>query len=234
MRENLAESVLNKDWFKRTMVGLPIALVITAIFLYSNTLSQLVIAGCYLGCLSEWIRITLRSLLSADKRLVWLVAGGAYITLATLSLFDEVIKNSCQVLTLIAVICVTDIGAYFIGRWLKGPKLAPRISPNKTWSGSLGGFVCASIVAITLSKYFPEQTLLLKPFHNPSHNICYLVILIFISQIGDLLESYVKRYFNIKDSGSIMPGHGGFLDRLDSILAVGLFILLIRSINHLL
>ena len=233
MRENLVKSVFNSDWFKRTVVGVPTALIIITIFLHSNTLSQFVIAGCYFGCLFEWMRITLRSTLSADKRLRWLVAGGVYITLGTLSLFDEVIKDSQHVLALIAVTCMADIGAYFTGRWLKGPKLAPQISPNKTWSGSLGGLLCALVVGIALSTNYPQQTLLLKPYHNQLHNILYLATLIIISQMGDLLESYVKRYFNIKDSGSIMPGHGGFLDRLDSILAVGLFIMLMQAINRL-
>ena len=173
--------------------------------------------------------MTLRSALPADKRLLWLTSGGAYITLGTLSLFDEVIKDSRQVLSVITVVCIADIGAYFTGRWFKGPKLAPHISPNKTWSGSLGGLFYAFVIGMMLSTNDKIHTALLQPFHSQLHNMGYLIVLIVTSQVGDLLESSVKRYFNVKDSGSIMPGHGGFLDRLDSLLAVGLLILFMRA-----
>ena len=223
--------MLKNDLVQRSVVGIPLACIIMAILIYSSVLSQFVIASCYIGCLIEWMRITLRSSISADRRLFWFVGGGIYITLGTLPLFDEIIKNSRNVLIVISVICIADIGAYFIGRLIGGPKLAPRISPNKTWSGLIGGFLCAFMAGLIFIKTLPNYALLLKPFNNPYSNYCYLSIFIAASQLGDLFESYIKRLFDIKDSGAILPGHGGFLDRLDSLLAAGIVILILNLIK---
>ena len=107
-------------------------------------------------------------------------------------------------------VMITDIAAYFSGKFIGGPKLAPQISPNKTWAGFAGG-LCGALIAAYAYVYFSayEPPMLLLP----------LTILISISgQIGDLFESFVKRYFGVKDMGNLLPGHGGLFDRLDSHL----------------
>lgn len=114
------------------------------------------------------------------------------------------------------LIWATDVGAYFMGRLLKGPKLAPRISPNKTWAGFFGGIFWAITLGISLNQYFHIDHLLNLPF------FVILCIIPLAAHFGDLLESYVKRHFGVKDAGSLIPGHGGLLDRLDSLLLVGL------------
>jgi phosphatidate cytidylyltransferase len=109
------------------------------------------------------------------------------------------------------IVWATDIGAYLIGRKLGKNKLAPHISPNKTIEGSLGGIFCALLVS---TSYF-----FIYPSDFSFGMTVLLAILISISgQLGDLVESAFKRHYQVKDSGKILPGHGGILDRFDSIL----------------
>ncbi|WP_223588510.1 phosphatidate cytidylyltransferase [Neobacillus bataviensis] len=111
------------------------------------------------------------------------------------------------------IIWATDSGAYFIGKALGKNKLWPEISPNKTVEGSIGGVVCAVIVAI-LFKFLSDINVGLLPLMGIT------VVLSVFGQIGDLVQSAFKRHFNVKDSGNILPGHGGILDRFDSLLFV--------------
>lgn len=116
------------------------------------------------------------------------------------------------VLWILAVVWATDIGAYAAGRTFGGPRLAPRLSPNKTWSGLIGAVVCAAaaggIVALFVDSTIVVTILLLSG------------ILAVVAQVGDLAESMVKRHCGVKDSSSLIPGHGGLLDRFDGMLAV--------------
>ncbi|MEH6904977.1 phosphatidate cytidylyltransferase [Neobacillus drentensis] len=111
------------------------------------------------------------------------------------------------------IMWATDSGAYFIGKALGKTKLWPEISPNKTVEGSIGGVVCAVVIAV-----------LFVLFSNINVGLISLmgitVVLSIFGQIGDLVESAFKRHFNVKDSGKILPGHGGILDRFDSLLFV--------------
>jgi phosphatidate cytidylyltransferase len=111
------------------------------------------------------------------------------------------------------IVWATDSGAYFIGRALGKNKLWPDISPNKTVEGFIGGIVCAVIVAVFFAMFSLEAV----------STIRLLIVTVFLSvfgQVGDLVESALKRHYNVKDSGNIMPGHGGILDRFDSLLFV--------------
>lgn len=110
-------------------------------------------------------------------------------------------------------IWATDSGAYFIGRKIGKNKLWPEISPNKTIEGSLGGVVCAIIVGIIFISFTSIDLTIAKM-------LMLSIILSIFGQIGDLVESGLKRHFGVKDSGKIMPGHGGILDRFDSLLFV--------------
>ncbi|MCB0856159.1 MAG: phosphatidate cytidylyltransferase, partial [Bacteroidetes bacterium] len=103
---------------------------------------------------------------------------------------------------------VLDSGAYFAGRWLGKHPLFPRISPKKTWEGSIGGAVLCIALGVLLEKMLPAQ---------PYNWIVIAAIISVFSQLGDLIESMFKRSIEIKDSGSLLPGHGGMLDRFDGI-----------------
>ena len=111
---------------------------------------------------------------------------------------------------LMLVTWATDIFAYFAGRSIGGPKLAPRISPNKTWAGLIGGMAGAAVVGALAAQLFR---------HRPRPSSGSGALMGLIAQLGDLYESSVKRRLGVKDSGSILPGHGGVLDRLDGLLA---------------
>ncbi|MBS7587962.1 phosphatidate cytidylyltransferase [Ancylobacter defluvii] len=123
------------------------------------------------------------------------------------------------IIWLLAVVWTTDIAAYFCGRLIGGPKLWPRVSPNKTWSGALGGVmfaVGAGMLTVWLAGI--ESSLLAAPAAFAA-SAC--------SQAGDLFESSMKRRFGVKDSGHLIPGHGGLMDRLDGLVAAAVLACLI-------
>jgi len=114
----------------------------------------------------------------------------------------------------LATVWATDIGAYFAGRAIGGPKLAPAISPKKTWAGLVGGMVAAGIAGAAIAKlgHLPPRCLWIAP------------LLAIVAQVGDLVESGMKRHVGVKDSGKILPGHGGLLDRIDGMLPVAILV----------
>lgn len=128
------------------------------------------------------------------------------------------VRNSVDGLALLCYILVviwsTDIGAYVFGRKIGKHKLWPAISPNKTWEGSLAGTLCALIGAAIYLHFIP--------IGYQHYSLMLLATLVFsvFGQLGDLVESAYKRYYGVKDSGKILPGHGGILDRFDSLLFV--------------
>lgn len=110
----------------------------------------------------------------------------------------------------LAIVWASDIAAYFAGRGFGGPRLAPRESPNKTWTGAIGAVVCSGLVGLTIAQITGADAF---------HWLATGVILSVIAQSGDLLESRFKRMFEVKDSSGLVPGHGGVLDRLDALMA---------------
>lgn len=141
-----------------------------------------------------------------------LALGTLYVGLPVLSLI--VLRDQPQGLLLtfwaMALVWAADSAAYFAGRAIGGPKLAPGISPNKTWSGFVGGMIGAIAFAF----------LLVWLFHLPVALALATPVLAVLSVIGDLYESNLKRRAGVKDSGKVLPGHGGLLDRLDGLVMV--------------
>jgi phosphatidate cytidylyltransferase len=143
----------------------------------------------------------------------WLPAGVVYAGLSAISL--AAIRGDNQAgfvatLFVFAVVWGTDILAYFVGRAIGGPKLAPRISPGKTWSGAIGGAVAGVVASAILT---------LGVFSRLSLWTMALAFLLSVaSQIGDLFESFIKRRFKVKDSSHLIPGHGGVMDRVDGLV----------------
>jgi phosphatidate cytidylyltransferase len=143
----------------------------------------------------------------------WIAVGVIYA--GTMLLAPVVLRTDAEfgfvvMLLLFAVVWTTDVVAYFVGRALGGPKLWPRVSPNKTWSGALAGTVAAILVAVALASATMRTPLL------PIAVVA--AILSVVAQFGDLFESAVKRRFGAKDAGQLIPGHGGLMDRLDGFL----------------
>ena len=154
---------------------------------------------------------------------VWTATGIVYIGMPAMLLVwirDDL--GLVAALWLFALVWATDTGAYAFGRLIGGPKLAPRISPNKTWAGLIGGMICASAVGAGVAHYEG----------NPAiwGLMALSATLAVAAQCGDLFESWVKRRFHVKDAGSIMPGHGGLLDRVDGLLAAAA---IVAAIGHI-
>lgn len=124
---------------------------------------------------------------------------------------------------LVAVVIASDIGGYFFGRILGGPKILPRISPKKTWSGTLGGWLLAAGVGLGFVIWTGVGTGL----------IVLSILAAIAAQVGDVVESAIKRATGVKDSSNLIPGHGGFLDRFDALIAASLFVLVITNLTDL-
>lgn len=136
----------------------------------------------------------------------------------------EMVGGRPAVFWLVAVIAATDIGAYFIGRAIGGPKLAPKISPNKTWAGLLGGVLFAALTGYVAARIAerPEWITI----------VIASAVAAPVAQIGDLLESWIKRRMGVKDSSALIPGHGGILDRLDGYLTATPLVALIALLHR--
>ena len=139
-------------------------------------------------------------------------AGAFYVGLPVFSLLAIRLHDDGLALSLwtMALVWACDSGAFFVGRQFGGPKLAPSISPAKTWSGLIGGVAAATLLAV-----------LMRAYHGlPLHLVIATPVLAVLAQIGDLFESGLKRRAGVKDSGNVLPGHGGVMDRLDGIVPV--------------
>jgi phosphatidate cytidylyltransferase len=186
------------------------------------------------GLLWEWVGLIRRAFVGQVAQILWFGAGVIYITLACLTLLlvtiseyfggePSAVLRFIPIIPVIAVIA-TDVGAYFTGRKFGGPKLAPRISPNKTWSGLVGGMAASGTIFLALMAALEGMD---GAIRNSSYGLAWVAGCLFVgaliaivAQGGDLLESWLKRRAGVKDSGNLIPGHGGLLDRMDGVIAV--------------
>jgi phosphatidate cytidylyltransferase len=165
---------------------------------------------------SEWLGLTRARPLMRALAVAYTLAA----ILALLWLRHQPADGRETILWIVACIWATDIGAYVVGRAAGGAKLAPRISPGKTWSGLIGGMAWAAVASAVVGYAFAL-----------GHTITLAAIgagLAVVGQIGDLLESAAKRSAGVKDSGTLIPGHGGVLDRVDGFMAVLVVVALVR------
>lgn len=173
---------------------------------------------CVVGALSlvEWFRMTIKAE-TLPKSVTYLLIGNAYIFIGCFLFWFISTKLSWMMMTIILTLTfLSDTGGYIFGNILKGPKLVPSISPKKTWSGALGA-ICMTLGSgylFSMTPYYEQSFLSALPAP------LFFVLISVVAQAGDLLESWTKRSLNVKDSGNLIPGHGGILDRLDSVLAV--------------
>ena len=170
-----------------------------------------------LVCFAEFARLVFRASSSMTVRALGLLAGAAYIGYAGW-LLTRIETLAVLLLLFGAVICV-DTFAYFFGRTIGGPKIAPRISPSKTWAGLLGGAVGATVAltayfAVSGAEIGVEWWLLF--FAGSGIAV--------VAQAGDFFESWLKRKAGMKDSSNLIPGHGGVFDRIDGLLPVAILV----------
>jgi phosphatidate cytidylyltransferase len=162
----------------------------------------------------------------AARHAFWMAAGVVYASILVIA--PIMIRGSAEggflaIVFVFAVVWATDIAAYFTGRAIGGPKLAPSVSPNKTWSGAVGGTIAAALAGCGV---------LLAAGNRASLAIVLVaVVLSVMSQAGDLFESRMKRIFNVKDSSQLIPGHGGVMDRLDGF-TTAVFAALVIGVVH--
>ncbi len=199
-----------------------------------------------LGVLWEWRGLVRGFPVPVPHQTLWMISGIVYVALGStmLLLLRYQFEGAGRILLIVGAVICTDIGAYFAGRTIGGPKIAPTISPSKTWAGLCGGMVGASLAvaliatlwSANLCEAFYRRTTPTTVFgfdgpcsgivmmYPPSYFIPWAIItgslIAVLAQVGDFFESWMKRRSGVKDSGKLLPGHGGLFDRVDGLLAV--------------
>ena len=199
----------------RTASGLVMIALATAALWFGGWVFAGFVLVAAAAMLWEWHGITMKMPLSDNGRWGWLAGGLLYIGLAVVALMlvREVLGFK-GALWLMATVWATDIGAYFAGRTIGGPKIAPAISPSKTWAGLIGGMIAAGLVSWGMGRWIGSDSTLFM-LGAP---------LAVLAQAGDFFESWLKRRAGVKDSSHLIPGHGGVLDRLDGLMPVAILV----------
>ena len=183
------------------------AAIAVALILTAAGMPALGLAVLAVGAVAVWL-LTWSAPMSA-----WSIAGVIYLGLPAICLIylrSDATYGWLAILFVFLVVWFADVGAYAFGRLIGGPRLAPRISPNKTWSGAIAGLLASAAAAFGLGYWIGGTSPLLLALIGAGLSA--------ISQFGDLAESSVKRSFDVKDAGNLIPGHGGLLDRIDALL----------------
>ncbi|MCB1448648.1 MAG: phosphatidate cytidylyltransferase [Nitratireductor sp.] len=198
------------------MIGasVPRKLVLASAIMLALSVGLLLVLNSFDGLMAILAATAIAAVLEFSmRRSVWIAGGLLYAFLPFMALSElrgESAIGFVAICLVFACVWGADTFAYFSGRLIGGPKLAPKISPNKTWSGFCGGLAGSVLLAalvVLLAGYTPG------PWLVPT-----AIVLSLTSQFGDLFESWIKRRFKVKDSGHIIPGHGGILDRIDGLI----------------
>jgi len=213
-----AGAVMSWEWARLCRGGglgvsgsLMLAVVVAAIVFAA--LGGLAVAAAIIGAGSVSVWAVARW--HGDRAPEWLGLGTLWIAVPCVLLLwlgQAKMAGANTLFFLLAIVWATDIGAYVVGRSIGGPRLAPRWSPGKTWSGLIGGAIAAGFIGLAAAWVFRAGPVL--PL------VLVSTALAIVEQFGDLAESVAKRRFGVKDSSGLIPGHGGLLDRVDGLLAV--------------
>ena len=169
--------------------------------------------GLYVLSVVFWIvgaPLYLKQSYTIQKPFIWMLTGWIVLLPTCLALYQLRAISPLLLLGFMATIWISDTAAYFSGRSLGKHKLAPTISPNKTWEGAAGALIAVFLYGLAWDRLFTEESLATKL-------IPLLIVMTILGIIGDLYESLLKRHAGVKDSGNILPGHGGILDRIDAL-----------------
>ena len=203
--------MIKNEFIKRVFSSLILIPIVFFIIIEGSILFNFFISICLVITAYEWLQMS--------KANIQKIFGLFFIIISFYSIFK--IRNDFNQdyfhILLIAIICIsTDTGGYIFGKLLKGPKLT-KLSPKKTYAGMFGSFLLSIIITII----FFELISRIYNFKYTEETFIFVLLVSLVSQIGDIIISYFKRLSKIKDTGNIIPGHGGILDRIDGIL-VGL------------
>lgn len=230
----------NSDLAKRMVTAIVmIAVAGTALWLGGMAWTVFVlIVG--IGVWFEWSALCLLTYPPGGKRTAWRYGGAVYcgMACAVLLALRDMPDGMFAVVMIVGAVIGTDIGAYFAGRFIGGPKIAPSISPSKTWAGLAGGIIGASLAVYLaqnncIVEYPTTQlehwriclgtrlfSLGADPLRVIIQNLLIGAFVAIVAQAGDFFESWMKRKAGVKDSGKLLPGHGGLFDRVDGLLLV--------------
>jgi phosphatidate cytidylyltransferase len=220
-----AAAVLAWEWFglcgagRPTVIGLTlVAVLLTAVAIAAGFGFSPALVALVLGTIA---------VLLVSKGQPWLSGGTIYLGLPCVALIwlrNDASTGRDLVLWLVVLVWAADIGAYLSGRLIGGPRLAPSVSPNKTWAGLAGGVGLAAATSAGFAGANGHPQLL-----GPA---ALGALLGCVAQAGDLAESWVKRRFGVKDTSALIPGHGGLLDRVDGLLMVVLAVAFIAVVDE--
>ena len=200
--------MIKEEIIKRILSSIILLPTVLFFIIKGSFLFNFFIFICFLITTYEWLKLSKNNLLK--------FFGTIFIIISFYTIFN--IRNEFDRdyfhLLLVVIICVsTDIGGYVFGNIFKGPKLT-KISPKKTYSGVIGSF----LLSLIFTNLFLEFSSNVQTFEFTKEMFLFILLISFVSQMGDLIISYFKRKSKMKDTGSIIPGHGGILDRIDGAI----------------
>ena len=194
---------MSSEFIKRVLSSIILIPITLYFILKGSYLFVFFISICFGLIIYEWHMMS--------KKKSYRIFGFIFLFISFYTIYKLRIDNDYWLLLFVLTICVTtDIGGYVIGNLFKGPKLT-KFSPNKTYAGMFGGYLSSILSAIIFANFYLNEEITTKWF-------IFVILISTISQLGDIIISYFKRLSKIKDTGKIIPGHGGLLDRVDGMI----------------
>ena len=200
--------MIKEEIIKRILSSIILLPTVLFFIIKGSFLFNFFIFICFLITTYEWLKLS--------KNNLFKLLGTIFIIISFYTIFkirNEFDKDYFHLLLVVIICASTDIGGYLFGNIFKGPKLT-KISPKKTYSGVIGSF----LLSLIFTNLFLDFSSNIKSFEFTKEMFLFILLVSFISQIGDIIVSYFKRKSKIKDTGTIIPGHGGILDRIDGMI----------------
>ena len=212
---------MSKELLKRILSSLILIFILGIFIIQGGIIFNLFVLICFFLTVFEWHKMS--------KKNSYYILGIFFLIFSYFSIYYLVnqISDDYSYFLFILLICIsTDLGGYVVGKIIKGPKLT-KLSPKKTYAGMIGSF----LFSIIFSNFFLDSFIFDATIHMSVEILIFVISISAISQIGDLIISYFKRISKIKDTGKLIPGHGGILDRIDGMIFAFPFSLIIISTN---
>ena len=212
---------MNKELLKRILSSLVLIFILGIFIIQGGIIFNLFVLICFFLTVFEWHKMS--------KKNSYYILGIFFLIFSYFSIYYLVnqISDDYSYFLFILLICIsTDLGGYVVGKIIKGPKLT-KLSPKKTYAGMIGSF----LFSIIFSNFFLDSFIFDATIHMSVEILIFVISISAISQIGDLIISYFKRISKIKDTGKLIPGHGGILDIIDGMIFAFPFSLIIISTN---